>query len=61
MKIKLSLSIGIEGSREDEVDWKEISDIDMSKIGTEERERLIYNYWLEWAWQYIDGCGEVVN
>lgn len=61
MKIKLILGIGLEGQREEKVTWDEISDLDPASISPETIDSLIYDYWKEWAWQFIDGCGEIIE
>lgn len=52
MKFKVTLSIGLVGGRHDEI---EIPDEDLEGLDNEQREKLINEYWSDWAWNYIDG------
>lgn len=52
MKIKLTLSIGLLGDREDE---HEIPDEELEGMSDEEKAQHLHEYWQEWAWNYIDG------
>ena len=59
-KIKVTLSIGYPGAtHEDEFD---IDDEDWEACETEEqKEELMWEYWKEWANNYIDGGPEVIE
>ncbi len=54
MRFRVTLGIGFaNGEQEDEID---IDDDDLDACETdEEREELIWEYWQEWANNYIDG------
>ena len=53
-KFKVSLSIGFENATQ--LDTLEVSDDELAECETEEdREKLLNEYWQDWANNYIDG------
>jgi hypothetical protein len=64
-KIKVSLDIGLNNaSRDDELDLCAESgktEAELDALSDEELQELIDEMWKEWAWNYIDGCGELLK
>jgi hypothetical protein len=61
-KVEMTLNIGLHGERSDEIDLVDESghtEEEISSMGAEELEKLIYETWKDWAWNYIDGCGRL--
>ena len=59
-KIKLSLNIGIQGEQEDTADLEELVP-DWTELSDEELAEALHKAWIEWAWQYIDGCAQIAE
>lgn len=58
-KLRVSLGIGISNARqEDEI---EIDDEEWNELTEGEREKLIDELAVEWAWEYIDIGAEVIE
>lgn len=59
-KLKVELSIGIANASQNDV-----IDIDNDEWAAcendEQREKLKDSYWKDWAWNYIDGCANLVD
>jgi hypothetical protein len=54
---RLTLGIGIEGERTDDIDIDDLVD-DWQTLPDEQFEAALYAAWKEWAWGYIDGGAE---
>lgn len=53
--IKLNLSIGHSGSKQE--DECELDEEEYGKLQTEdEKQDYLHEIWLEWIWNFIDGC-----
>ena len=59
-KLKVTLSIGYSGATHEDI--LEIEDDEWADCKTdEEREKLIGDYWGDWANNYIDGSAVIVD
>lgn len=60
MKLKVYLSIGFPTANHEEI--IDVDDNELASCKTEEeREKLLSEYWTEWASGYIDGGHELVE
>ena len=58
--IKVSLRIGLANASQDDV--IDIDESEWEECKTEEqKEELIHKYWLQWAWNYIDGGASLIE
>lgn len=58
--LKVTLSIGYPTAKHEDV--IEVDDDELNECETEEdREKLIDQYWQEWAWNYIEGGAELIE
>ncbi len=54
MKYKVTLSIGFHGAEHNDI--LDVCDEEIADCETdEELQRLLDDYWKDWAWNYIDG------
>lgn len=58
MQVKFTLSVGMQGRREETI---EIPDADVEGLSADELETYLGEQWQAWIWNYIDGGAEVVN
>lgn len=56
MKIKVTLSIGLVGKQEETI---EVDDDEFDGLSGDALDEKLNEYWLDWAWNYIDGCAEI--
>jgi hypothetical protein len=55
MKYKVTLSIGFVNGRKEKI--IDVDDTELKECETEEeKEKLLDDYWQQWAWEHIDGC-----
>lgn len=59
MKIRVTLSIGLANAKQE--DTIEIDDADLEGLTEEDRQKVIDEYWQEWAWTYIGGGATIIE
>lgn len=60
-QVKLSLGIGLCNCEQDDIQDLEELVPNWAELNKEELKEALHKAWVEWAWDYIDGCAQILD